>query len=1140
MCSIIKPEMKYAVGLCISLSLFFLACQSRTDALFTKLDPVQSGIIFENTVEESPQINILSYEYTYNGGGVAAGDFNNDGLCDLYFSGNAVSNRLYVNEGNLKFRDVTTSSGTPGRDRWKTGVTATDVNGDGWLDLYVCYSGPDSSFNLSNQLFINNGVSGGGDPTFTESAAEYGLDARGTFSTQASFFDYDKDGDLDMFLLNHGNHFYSPFTNTNALRTTRHPQFGNRLYRNDRIAAEGSGVKTGNHFTEVSDQAGIHGGGINFGLGVSVSDVNNDGWPDLFVTNDYEEQDFLYINNGDGTFRDATSKSFGHFSRNGMGTDIADFNNDGHADLIEVDMWPEDNFRQKLLKGPDDYHRYNLMLDSGFHHQQMRNTLQMNAGNDLQGNPVFCEIGQLAGISSTDWSWAPLFADVDNDGFKDLFVTNGYLRDFTSMDFLKYTVEEERKKSRTSGKELNLYELVSKMPSTKTRDYIFANNGDLTFSDRTAEWGIDVPNLSFGAAYADLDNDGDLELIINNTNESATVWLNNARKVNQNNFIQVEFEGPLSNPHGIGAKVIVSSGDMVQTSEQFLTRGFQSSVDPVLHFGLGKNSTAAIQVFWKEGGVTRLEAKSVNNRVKVSFAAATPLQQIPAKEGELFTDVTNASGADFTHRENTYHDFDHEALLPAMYSRIGPSLATADVNGDGNDDFFVGGAAGQSGELFLSDAQGRFRSVPGPWHSDAGMEDTGVVFLDADGDLDQDLFVVSGGNENKLGSLTLDDRLYINSGNGRYVKAPADAIVADHSNGTCVAAADFDKDGDIDLFVGGGVQPGNFPYASPGAILRNESKPGNVKFVVATKEVGEALRKPGLVSDAVWSDFDADGWTDLIIVGEWMPVKVFKNVSGRLVEVAAEQLKHSSGLWKTIEPADFDGDGDIDYILGNAGENLPWRVSADAPLDLYYADFNGDGKTDPVITAYLGGKSYPIASRDELLFQVSSLRKKFTTYAAYGEASIENILSEDELSKAERLNVHTLASSILINHGRDSFELRRLPVEAQFSAVTGILSGDFTGDGHMDILAAGNFYSYLSQFGPSDAGMGILLSGNGKGKYSVVPRRESGLMLGGDIRSLAVVGTPEKKFIVAARNDEKLSVIESNRGRPGAIAKSNP
>ena len=641
----------YAIyAFCFAAAAVFIRCSDEKQKQFVRLSPENSGITFENRIEESPEINILTYEYTYNGGGVAAADFNNDGLCDLFFTGNTVPNKLYINLGDLEFRDITGEAGVGGRALWKTGVTAADVNGDGWQDIYVCYSGPNANQSLSNQLFINNQCETGGVPTFTERATEYGLDAEGTYSTQTSFFDYDRDGDLDMFLINHGTHFYSPFINTNKLRSTRHPQFGNRLYRNEMISAD----STAQTFTEVSQEAGIHGGGINFGLGVSISDVNLDGWPDIFVTNDYEEQDFLYLNNQDGTFTESSKQAFGHLSRNGMGTDIADFNNDGRPDLIELDMWPEDNYRQKLLKGPDDFNRYNLMVDSGFHHQQMRNTLQMNAGNNAEGLPIFCEIGQLAGVSATDWSWAPLFADVDNDGFKDLFVSNGYLRDFTSMDFLKYTVEEARNKARSAGAQLQVYELVSQMGSTKTSDYVFRNNGGLKFSDHTAAWGLDVPNLSFGATFADLDNDGDLELITNNTNEPSSIWVNQSDRSSQNNYLRVRMIGSAYNSAAIGTKVFIETGDSIQMLEQFPVRGYQSSVEPVLHFGIGGNKKVDnVKVIWPDGMVSQLSDVKGNQLIEIEHASAT---KAPEKNASLtppwFRDVPDAAGIDYMHREN--------------------------------------------------------------------------------------------------------------------------------------------------------------------------------------------------------------------------------------------------------------------------------------------------------------------------------------------------------------------------------------------------------------------------------------------------------------------------------------------------------
>lgn len=1114
----------------LSWSLLLGSCTIKDEWLFVQLPPDQSGILFENTITETPEINILRYEYTYNGGGVAAGDFNNDGLCDLYFTGNTVSNRLYLNQGNLKFKDITESAGVGGRALWKTGVTAADVNGDGWLDLYVCYSGPENNQSLSNQLFINNGSEKGGEPTFTERAKEYGLDAEGTYSTQASFFDYDRDGDLDMFLINHGNHFYSPFINTNKLRNTRHPQFGNRLYRNDVIVPAGSSIKSENHFTEVSDEAGIHGGGINFGLGVSISDINNDGWPDIFVTNDYEEQDFLYVNNRDGTFTDCTKKSFGHLSRNGMGTDIADFNNDGRPDLIEADMWPEDNFRQKLLRGPDDHNRYNLMVDSGFHYQQMRNTLQMNAGVGPEGTPLFCEIGQLAGVSATDWSWAPLFADVDNDGFKDLFITNGYLRDFTSMDFLKYTVEEARNKAKAEGKKLEVYDLVSKMPSTKTSDYLFRNNGDLTFSDSTKGWGLDSPNLSFGATYADLDNDGDLELITNNTNETATIWLNQSNQSNANNYLRIRLKGSVTNPFAIGAKILIANGKSIQLQEQFPARGYQSSVDPVIHFGLGSASTIEkLSVIWPDGKQSTLADVKANQLLEIDYSSANdrdPEKETP--QGKIFRDISDESNINFIHDENAFNDFDREPLIPYQLSMLGPALAKGDVNGDGADDFYVGGAAGQSGQLFIGDGRGHFVPSPQrPWKEDSSMEDTGAIFFDADGDNDLDLFVVSGGNEFPVGSEILDDRLYINKGNGKFIKAPAGSTIADHASGSCVAAADYDKDGDVDLFVGGRLLAGGFPVTTPGAILRNETKGGEIKFTVATREVNPDLREPGMVTDALWTDFNGDNWPDLVIVGHWMPVRLFENQQGKLVEVKDPALQDTHGLWNRIASFDFDSDGDMDYVLGNAGTNLPWNVSKKNPLLLYYSDFNDDGRIDPIMCYSSEGKEYPVASRDEMLLQLTSLRKKFTRYALYADAAIEDIFEKTTLDASQKLKIQTVQSSLLENLGEGRFRLTQLPLEAQISCVSGILTGDFNEDGFIDILLSGNFYPNRTEYGRNDASLGLMLAGDGKGKFKTVSWNESGFFAPGDVRNMVLMnGEAGRKFILLARNNEKMSLID--------------
>ncbi|MBX2897695.1 MAG: VCBS repeat-containing protein [Cyclobacteriaceae bacterium] len=1095
--------MQFRKSLQIFYSALILAgCQPKPDLLFTKTE-----LAFENQILETPQVNILSYEYTYNGGGVAAGDFNNDGWCDLYFTGNTVPNKLFLNQKNFNFKDVTNKAGVSGRELWKTGVTTVDINGDGWLDIYVCYSGPESGQSFSNQLFINNGNDNEGTPSFTDRAVEYGLDAPGTFSTQALFFDYDRDGDLDMLLVNHANHFFSPFVNTKSLRNTRHPQFGNRLYRND-------SVNNRIFFSDVSEQAGIHGGGINFGLGVSAGDFNQDGWPDLYLSNDYEEQDFLYINNKDGSFTNATKKSLGHFSRNGMGTDVADYNNDGRPDIIEVDMWPEDNFRQKLLRGPDDYNRYQLMLDSGFLHQQMRNTLQLNSGVLANGLPVFSEVGQLAGVSSTDWSWAPLFVDLDNDGYKDLFVSNGYLRDFTSMDFLKFTVEEARTEARKNGTDLNLFELVSKMAATKTTDYAFRNRGDLTFENVTAAWGFAIPNLSFGATYADLDNDGDVEIITNNTNERATIWKNNSESIQSRNYLAVQLIGPRANPLAIGASVKIETHNQMQMLEQYLTRGFQSSVDPILHFGLGNKTVATVTVTWPDGKITRMEEVPANTKLEIAYTNENMIQQTSKQPSLLFTDYTTQSGVNFIHHENNYIDFDSEPLLLYQLSKAGPALAHADVNADGYQDFFVGGAIGQGGKLFLGAVNGQFYVADSqPWLADKLSEDVSAIFFDVDNDGDADLFVVSGGTEYQTGSQLLDDRLYLNNGYGKFSKATTGSIIADHSNGSCVVAADYDQDGDLDLFVGGASEPGNFPFPNPGAILKNESTNGKIKFSVSTVEVNPELRAPGMVTDALWTDINNDGWPDLILVGKWMPVRIFLNRNGKLIENKSETLQKTSGLWNRIAAADLDKDGDLDYVLGNAGTNLPWKISAESPLALYYADFDQNGKTDPIIFYTQNGKQYPVASRDELVRQLPALKKKFTTYSAYATATVNEILEPVQLASAGKLNVNTVQSIVLKNLGNDQFEIESLPIEAQFSEVTGIVITDFDNDMRPDILLAGNFFSYNTQYGPADACQGLLLKQSDK-TFTAHGWNETGFFSPGAVRNMKLLPQQDGTIVV--------------------------
>lgn len=1101
--------------------------------------PDKTGLDFRNDLVETQHNNIMTYEYSYNGGGIAVGDVNNDGLADVYFSGNSVPNKLFLNKGDWRFENITAISKTAGRQDWKTGVTMADVNGDGWLDIYVCYSGnaPDEGYNKpvikdhpkrSNQLFINNGCEPGGTPTFTESAKAYGLDAPGTFSTQAYFFDYDLDGDLDMFLLNHANMFYSAFLNTRRLRNLRHPYFGNKLYRNDTPAPLASPLKGGNKggvFTDVSDNSGIHGSGLNFGLSASVSDLNADNYPDIYVTNDYEEQDFCYINNGDGTFKEVSKKLFGHLSKSGMGSDIADINNDGFQDIIVLDMLPEDNRRQKLLKGPDEYDRYNLAVDSGYHHQYMRNTLQLNRGFASDSLPRFSEVGQLAGISNTDWSWAPLLADFDNDGLKDLFITNGFLRDFNNLDFIKYTANAYGE-ARSARRSIDYLKLIQQLPSTRLANYIFKNENGLRFTDVTKTWGLDQLSVSNGSVYSDLDNDGDYDLITNNLNDQAFLYRNNQELIQKNHYLKIKLMGAQLNTAGLGAKIWITTSENKIFQEAYFSRGYQSSVEPVITIGIGKSEVVEeIKVLWPDGRQSIQTKVTPNQTITIPHAEAQVAEKSqPFPNHTIIQDVTESSGLDFRHRENKFIDFKVQRLLYYQVSRLGGKFSIGDVNMDGNDDVFFGGAVGQSGELYLGNSDGTFlKSFNQPWVNDSIFEDINSLFFDADSDGDEDLYVVSGGSEFVSGAPLYQDRLYINDGKGFFTKA-TDAIPVESASGSCVVAADYDKDGDLDLFVGGRLVPGNYGFIPRSYILQNNSVKDKVKFTDVTLQHQDALSNLGMVTCAVWTDYNGDSWPDLIVAGEWMPIRVFENQKGRLVErTDIPGLEKSNGWWCSIFPADIDNDGDTDYFLGNAGTNMQFKVSPEEPVQLFAWDFNQDGVLDPVINYYIQGKSYPLPSRDELLDQVSSLRKKFIKYEDYAGATIHDIADKDQLSKAYKFNAYVLQSCWLQNVDGKQFKLNELPDLAQLSSINGFIYDDFTGDGGKEIIAAGNFYPFKPQLGRSDAFKGIVL-GYDK-EIKVVNGVLSDLWLSGDIRDMALLNFKSGiKRILVSRNDDKASV----------------
>lgn len=932
-----------------------------------------------------------------------------------------------------------------------------------------------------------------------------------------------------MFLLNHANGFFSPFFNTDKLRNLRHPQFGNRLYKNEN-----------NQFIDVSEQAGIYGSGINFGLGIAASDLNNDGFPDLYVSNDFEEQDFCYLNNGNGTFKEVCKEAFGHISRSTMGVDIADYNNDLMPDIVTLDMLPETNQRQKTLQGSDQYDKYSMMVSSGYGHQNSRNMLQLNQGLGKDKTPVFSEIGQLAGVSNTDWSWSALLSDFDNDGFKDLFVSNGFLRDYTSLDFVKFDVETAMQEAQKEGKDIStrekyhqnmpLYDLLKKMPSTKISNYAFRNMGDLTFQNQTKDWGLDEVGVSSGASYADLDNDGDLDLIVCNNNEPTWIYKNNTEKLAENNYLKIKLIGENGNRFGVGAKVVISSQSRSQQQEVFPVRGYQSSVDYVLNFGLGKDKEVEnIKVIWQNGKQQIIEKPKLNSLVEISEKNAREIESKPVLHQTLFLDVTDGLGIDFTQIENNYVDFKREPLIPYQLSRQGPKMTKADVNGDGLEDFFIGGASGQSGVLYVQDSEGHFKkSASQPWQIDMNCEDISSLFFDADGDGDSDLYVVSGGSDWLYPGPELRDRIYQNDGKGNFKKIEG-AIPEEIYSGSCVKAEDFDKDGDLDLFVGARTVPGNYPLNGGNIILRNDSDKNSktIKFKNVIQQVGdESLFNGGMVADAVWNDIDKDGWTDLIILGDWMSVKIFKNNQGKFSEITAKTgLANQDGWWCKIVPADVDNDGDMDFIAGNLGTNSQFKPNSEEPLTTYALDFDGNGTIDPVMTWYLQGKNYPFNSRDELTVQIPMLNKKFLKYADFANATIEDIFSKEQIEASKKFTIHNLNTSLIINNGDGTFKIKSLPLEAQFSAANAIIYDDFDKDGKKDILLAGNFFSFRVQQGRCDASKGCLLKGNGKGDFTPINKSISGLNLDGDIRDLLELKGKKGSIFIASKNNSKVQLI---------------
>ncbi|MDN5200669.1 VCBS repeat-containing protein [Fulvivirgaceae bacterium BMA10] len=1103
------PRMCLALILCGQMH--FVLAQSPAK-LFTLLKPEETNITFVNEVRDERHRNVLLYENYYSGGGVGVGDFNQDGLFDLYFTGNINGDRLYLNKGDFTFEDVTIRAGITDDGGWSSGVSIVDINQDGLDDIYVCKEMYDDKPLLrKNKLYINNG-----DLTFTESASKYGLDDSGR-SRQAVFFDYDKDKDLDLFLLN------SPpepgkYSNL-SWNGLMQEKYAPRLYENK-----------GTSFEDVSKQAGVLQAG--FPNSASAADLNNDGWVDIYVANDFRAPDFLYLNNGDGTFTNIIDSAVKHISNFSMGVDVADMNNDGLLDIYVLDMAAEDNYRSKANMSGMNPQAFQQVVDEGGHYQYMFNTFQLN-----QGNNHFSDIAQLSGLSSTDWSWSNLLADFDNDGLKDVYVTNGIMREIRNTDAVLKLPRYAREKAKEYVKQqpntknihildiLDIEETLGILPSQKLSNYAYRNNGDLTFANKSEDWGLDRETFSNGSAYADLDNDGDLDLIVNNINESAHLYRNNSEKISANNHLRVKLS---TNPDEqvYGTRVIIKYADKQQLFEFTNVRGMFSCSEQIAHFGLGQlDLVDELIVTWPDETSTFKKNVKVNQLITIKKKNIKVIANRENRVQEpLFQNVTEDLKIKYRHLENQYDDFKKQVLLPHKMSQFGPGLGVADVNGDKREDFFIGGAAGYSGKLYLQTSDGGFQESPSqPWIAEKGQEDIDAVFFDFDNDGDNDLYIVSGGNEFDSGSEHYQDRLYRNDGEGNFELA-VDALPQFSSSGSRVVPADFDNDGDMDLFVGGRLSPHNYPMPTSSFVLRNEGG----KFNDVTQSVAPELKSIGMVTDAVWTDFDLNGTLDLIVVGEWMPVTFFSNNGSSFENVTSQKgIDHSSGWWFGIEKGDFDNDGDDDLMLGNLGLNYKYKASPEEPFEVYYDDFDNNESSDIVLSYYNFGSQYPVRGKSCSSEQIPALRKKYKTYDAFASSDLKSIYGELNLKSALNLKVETFASLFLENLGNGEFRAHQLPNEAQLSNINDIIIDDFNNDGHLDALMAGNLYVSEVETPRNDAGMGVLLLGDGSNNFEVVPPMESGFYAPYDVKNMRLIRRGKERLLILANNDEYLQIIRT-------------